>query len=107
MTCPHLARARPIRFGLIVEGICPTCELPLERREADGWCYCCEHGWAISIDEVTLTVDPRPKRTDPLLCDNCGKTMAEHDALAHCWGPESKTFTSGAGELIDGGEGRG
>jgi hypothetical protein len=37
----------------------------------------------------------------PLPCDNCGKTMAEHDALAHCWGPESKTF---APAHIDGSE---
>lgn len=25
----------------------------------------------------------------PMRCENCGKTMAEHDAMAHCW-PERK-----------------
>lgn len=57
MTCPHLGNTdQPHRIGLIIEGICPTCVLPLEVRGDHGWCACCEAGWATSNDGVTLDI---------------------------------------------------
>jgi hypothetical protein len=35
----------------------------------------------MSLDEYGYEVVPKPV----LLCKNCGKPMADHDDMAHCW----------------------
>ncbi len=64
------------------------------------WAWACEHGthmYGYSSHQVLLTDLGNHFAAyfdKPLLCVNCGKTMSEHDEMAHCWGPESKTFTA-------------
>ena len=36
----------------------------------------------------------------PLLCENCGKPMAEHDDMAHCWVQAVGTHTDGSGRTL-------
>lgn len=46
----------PVRLvALVAEGICPSCETPLERRESSGWCPRCDVGW--STDGETVSSD--------------------------------------------------
>jgi len=62
------------------------------------WAWACEHGthmygygsYDILLEDLKIHMDRHFSCS--LHCENCGKTMAEHDALAHCWGPESKTY---------------
>lgn len=66
VTCPHVEAVDPAQWSpaTIREGICPTCMVALERRESYGYCPCCESGWAVSNDQVTLVIvegpGPRP-----------------------------------------------
>ena len=35
-------------YALVLEGTCPVCQSPLERRTGCGWCGVCRTGWAAS-----------------------------------------------------------
>lgn len=36
----------PATFAAVIEGQCPNCDLPLDRRESYGYCAGCKRGWS-------------------------------------------------------------
>ena len=48
-----------MRISNIIEGVCPTCETPLERRDDYGWCEECAMGYSIGDGHFAVHLVPR------------------------------------------------